>query len=434
MTKHSTVCGGSSANRYIHCIGSNHLIKKMPKQEASEAAWTGTMLHEVIEETLLDAIDFDPHGFIGDDIEIDDIDPETNQKRKIEVTEQHIVTKILPVLKWFDEVLAPADFWLEENVEFDGELAGAFGTADVLFHDGDKAGIVDWKFGDGVLVNAKDNMQLKFYLAAAIKQEWFAKKTRDPDVDDYFQEFHAYIVQPIEGAKDMVSHTIFTRQELLDFEQELLEAKQLKDNGIVTTTCGSWCQWCPAKPICTGWRNRGQEAIAPLVKGHVSRETLKSGKDKKPTKPSTTKAVCDELDHDELKAIFLEACEMASWIDAVKKYVKNEFEQGRPIDGLKKVVQQMQKQWMDETKAERWCRGQGYTVDDFKSPRMLLSVAKIEKLVGKGKIKEALIRKSAKAFSIVEVSDPRPAVDSNTDDDESASSLLAASLGKNTSL
>lgn len=429
MAAHSNLVGGSSAARFIGCIGSNDLIKRAPPTTTGMAAHTGTALHFVMEEVLNENVK-DAHEFIGDVIEMDESDEE-GQPISVEVTDDLIAGKVLPALDWFDNVLNPEQFWPEIRVEFSqAELEGAFGTADVLFVDGDRAGLVDWKFGDNVIVSAEDNAQLKFYLAAALHLQWFYDLTRHID------EFEGYIVQPIENNEEVAVRAVFTRNELLDFTTQLIHAKQAKDAGDTTLTIGEHCKFCPAETICPAWRDRGKNAIAGLKKAEADmpREKYKSGakkgQDKPPSAKAVTKSVGDDMTHEDLAEFYLEVCEIAAWAESVKAYVKGEFDAGRPIDGLKKVVYQDERQWTDEKKAAAWVRRQGFKAEDYNEPAHLKSVAQIEKLVGKGKIKDDLVRKAPKGHSIVSMDDPRPAVD-DANDVHSSSQQLAASLGKN---
>jgi hypothetical protein len=405
MQKHSTLVGGSSAARYIKCLGSNEIVSKCPKSGTSTYAIEGTMLHYLIEQIL--EKDLDPHSLIGDVVHLTAEDT-GGEPCDIEVTESHIEDKILPALEWFDDELQPDEFWLEQRVSFDGELKGAHGTADVLYRKGAHAGIVDWKFGDGVLVDAKDNYQLQFYLAAAIKNDWFAK-----DVNN----FRMYIVQPKKGVEyfdEYVSSDHKERKTLQDFEKKLLEAKRKKEAGDHTLTIGDHCGFCPGKitGICHAWRDRGKNAML-----NVPRETVKEYKK------------TGDYDVDLIRKAYLEAREIAAWAKSVMDFVKSEFDAKRPIEGLKKVKYRDAKVWIDQKKAENFIRRQGLKASEYKEPSDLKSVSKIEKLLGHGKLKEGEhYKKTPHQFQYVSVDDPRPAVEDV--DDVKASADALAKLNK----
>lgn len=422
MGEHSEIVGGSGANRYINCPGSVPLRKKAPPREAGEAAETGTMLH-FITESILNAEpgtdDADPLSWVGDKIAMDEVDPETGERLDFEVTEEHITQKIMPALEWFDKELAPEAFWCEQKVEFDGALEGAFGTADVLYHGGkppegyetNKAGGVDWKFGDNVTVT--DDTQGRFYTAAAIKKAWFGKD---------FDEFHFYIVQIRNGVAE-VTHFLFTREELQMFEQRLLAAHMKVQAGSDELTIGAWCKFCPAETICPAWRNRGEDALA-----NVPRETLKPPTAKQKKDPEFQHI---SYDHAALRQSHLIAVLLSSWCDAVKKLVKKEFDEGRPVEGLKKVVYQNGKQWVDVKKAQGWVRRNGLKAADYNEPAEFKSVAKITALLKAEDVKldSKLWGEVPSGHQYVATDDPRPSV-GDGGDPAATSSTLAAALQK----
>lgn len=416
MSKHSTLVGGSNADRFINCIGSCALIKIAPKKKVGDAAHIGTALHSVMEWVL----DEDPgsaddflKSLIGEEVVLDEKN-ESGEDIAILITEDYINKKIKPSLMFFDEFINPEEFWLEEKVSFDGELSGAHGTADVLYQgvdeDGVKyAGIVDWKFGDNHKVRADNNTQLKFYLSAALKLGWFGEGV---DI------FEATIVQPIEGL-EIDSYTLFSRESLLDFEKQLLDAKIKKDSGDDTLTIGDHCTFCPAKVICPEWLNRGKKALESLQK-------IEDISTKKISKTKIVKSELKDYDHKKLSDMYLEAKAMQYWISAIDSFVKNEFNEGRNIDNLKKVVSKKSKSWADEKKAENWIRRQGFKAAEYRKPVELKTPAQIEKMTGP--IKEGLVIEKPYSFSIVSIDDPRDAIENSDLSDTSA--LLAKSLTK----
>ena len=422
MSEHSNIVGGSGASRYINCPGSVALKKKAPPSESSEFARLGTILHFVIEQILLaepGSKDADPLNWIGEVISTDEVDPKNGKPYDIEITEEHITVKIIPALEWFDEHLDPAQFWCEQRVEFDGALTGAFGTGDVLYHGGNfepgedenEAGCVDWKFGDGVLVQADDNDQGRFYLAAALKKHWFGKK---------FNRFHFYIVQPVAGRDSIYSHTVFSRAELWDFEQRLLAAHATVKAGSTELVTGKWCKFCPAETICPAWRGRAETALA-----NVPRETLKPVTKKQAKDPEFEHI---SYDHDALREAYLIAVLMSSWVAAVKKLVKGEFDAGHPVDGLKKVAYRKGKDWLNLDKARNWVRRNGLKAAEYNEPAEFKSVAKIMALMKNSEhpLRAALWDEQVSSFQYVALDDPRDAIGAGGDAQSKVDGLAKA--------
>ena len=154
---HSNIVGGSTAKRVINCPASVKLVQQMPPQAESEHAARGTLLHNVIAELL--EFDKKPAQCLG-----------AQYKDQI-LTPELLDEKIIPALALLDEVdpEKQMEYMVETRVGFGDFLPGVFGSTDLLGRKGKRAIVLDWKFGDGVLVDAEENPQLLFYAAAAMR-------------------------------------------------------------------------------------------------------------------------------------------------------------------------------------------------------------------------------------------------------------------------
>lgn len=130
---HSKIVGGSTAKRVINCPGSVALCAEMPPQPSSPYAEEGTLLHDAISDFL---------NVCGG---------------SFSVSPELIEDKLLPALKLLDEVdpEMQMEFQVETPVGFGDLLPGVLGTTDLMGRLGDKAIILDWKFGSGVPVPAE---------------------------------------------------------------------------------------------------------------------------------------------------------------------------------------------------------------------------------------------------------------------------------------
>jgi len=190
MTAHSKIVGGSTASRVINCPGSVALTAKMPPQAESKYAAEGTLLHDVI-AAIIDG------------------------KVPKQITEELHNDKIMPALALLDEVDPDKDMELavEVRVDFGDFIPGVFGSVDVLGKIGNRAIIIDWKFGDGVIVEAQENMQLMFYAAAARRSQ--------PRAFEGVTEVELVIIQP-----PMIKRWVTTRARISRFEDQLFDAVQ----------------------------------------------------------------------------------------------------------------------------------------------------------------------------------------------------------------
>lgn len=243
MSKHSSVVGGSTAGRVLACNYSIDLNRNLPREAWNIYAATGSALHEVMELCLREPT-IHPYDEIG-----------FSKKHKVEVTRELIDKKVLPALAWYDDNFGPvADCWIEEHVNFGdkivcpetGELA--FGTADVIyFADSNtrgglvkpgECGVIDWKFGDGHIVSAEDNDQMRFYLAAAIHSGLLPMRGI----------YVAHIFQPSEklAPEQYASRGVYTGDDLYDFAKRLADAV----SGARKAVVGDWCKNCKGKLRC----------------------------------------------------------------------------------------------------------------------------------------------------------------------------------------
>ncbi len=397
MSAHSTVVGGSSAKRFIECTGHVPLKKLAPQgRNSSVYAFLGTALHYVMEDALNTGTNVrDYLGTVIDDP--DELDSD-GEPMIVTIDQELMDTKLIPAYDWLFNVLKPEAFWPEAKVEMGGVLQGAFGTVDLLYVKGDRVGMVDWKFGDGVMVSAADNYQLKFYLEAALQTEKYKGVFQGRQ-----REFDAYIVQPVAGREDFVGHAVFGMDELNTFAHKLREAKKAVDRGDTELHIGDWCKFCPAYDICPAQRNRGKEIVAALPLTETV--DLPDGS-----------SIESEVDYsgEELRTAYLEAVEVGKWVDAVKARVKDEFKSGRLVPGLKRVLHSEQRAFAkSENSVKAMLRKRGLTAKEYQATK-LLSVAQLETLLKKAEaepIPEDYIKKIRPSYQIVDESDPRDGVD-----------------------
>ncbi len=175
---HSNIVGGSTAKRVINCPGSVALCQKVPPKPSSKYADEGTLLHNVMAELL--GSDKPLRELVG------------MRFNDIELTNELAGEKVLPALEALNEIdpEAKLEYAVEQTVSFGDFLPGVFGSCDLIGRIGDRAIVLDWKFGDGVAVEAEENPQLLFYTAAAIRTpalEWVFKDVK---------EIECIIVQP----------------------------------------------------------------------------------------------------------------------------------------------------------------------------------------------------------------------------------------------
>lgn len=225
--QHSNIVGGSTAKRVINCPGSVALVQKMPPKPSSEHADRGTLLHNMMEEILTsgDA----PESFIG-----------ARYNDQI-LTQELIDEKIRPAMEALDAIDPDQtmEYEVETRVGFGDLLPGVFGSTDLIGRIGSRAIVLDWKFGDGVMVEVEENPQLMFYAAAAMRTKEAAWAFEGAT------EIEMVIVQPPE-----VRRWVTTPKRIAKFELELVQAVKQAMKVDAQLAVGDHCRWCAAKPIC----------------------------------------------------------------------------------------------------------------------------------------------------------------------------------------
>jgi len=345
---HSSIVGGSTAKRVIACPASIDLVAKMPPKPSSKHADEGTLLHDAISQ-ILDCKATDVVGMTYEGITL---------------TQELYDDKIAVALAALDEIDPDKrmEFAVESRVGFGDVLPGVFGSADLLGRIGDRAIVLDWKFGNGVVVDAVENAQGMFYAAAAM---------RTPETQWVFEgvtEIEIIIVQP-----PMVRRWVTTPKRIMEFEFDLVAAVNGPRTKMQT---GEHCRWCAAKPTC------------PMVTGAVDR---------------ALRATLLRIDAPQISDYLAQAELLESWIDSVRVLAYDMLENNVKVPGFKLVAKRGTRQWVnDEAPVE--------LLGDKAFESKLISVAQAEKLVGKKNFPSDLAVSVSSGSTLVPEDDPRPAI------------------------
>ena len=358
MAQHSTIVGGSTAKRVINCPGSVALVQQVPPKPSSSYADEGTLLHTVI-ATLLET-DKSPRDFLG------------TMHNGVELTQDRLENKLLPALAALDQIdpNGEMEYAVEQVVGFGDVLPGVFGSADLVGRIGDRGILLDWKFGDGVAVEAVENPQALFYTAAALRTE----STRW--AFEGCTEIEVIIVQP-----PLVKRWVTTPDRVRRFEAELILAVRRALQPDAPLASGEHCRWCAAKAIC------------PVVSGAVER-----------ARRENIKAVNVDRLTEALASIDL----LESWIRDAREMATELLAAGVEVPGWKLVPKRATRQWVNEQTAltaltEAGCSAEELT--ELKSPAQVEKVLKKRKLA----MPENLITAVSSGDTLAPADDPRPA-------------------------
>ena len=372
-----SVFGGSVAARVLRCSASVDLTQKVPAylRKTSAYADRGTALHAAITLLLDDNEPLSFDSLVGRTI------------GSYTLTDDDIECALRPVFAYVDALLTSpgAEFYLECRVVFP-YIANTFGTADLIVRIGRTIHVIDLKFGVGVRVLALTpdgdgdediiNTQLLFYAAAARHSlpEFFAG----------VESVVLTILQPVSIDLDaeMVSSVTVTHAELDEFvtvyraacEQALSDAPRLQS--------GSWCRFCPARPICPAH-------TGPLL--------------------DLTRFAAPPAPRETYLRLLAEGLNL---VDAVKDIrtalhdqAKRALENGDQVPGYTLTAGRAERHWRDESAALAALQSLGFNHDDvmeaetMRSPKQLEQRAKARGL----KIPQELIVSNRSGVSLVRV-------------------------------
>ena len=356
--QHSRIVGGSTAKRVINCPGSVALVDKMPPKPSSKYADEGTLLHDTIADILTK--DMHPAAYLG------------RKYAEIELTQDLIDRKLGVALAALDEIDPEGnmDYAVESQVGFGDLLPDVFGSTDLLGRIGDRAIVLDWKFGDGVPVEAEENAQLLFYAAAAARTPKTAWAFKDAT------EVELIIVQP-----PSVKRWLTTLERVRAFEHELIQAVKTAMKPDAPLAAGDHCRWCAAKPVC------------PVMTGAVDR---------------AIKAKIELLPVDQIAHYLDQLPMIEGFLKDLQQLAHGLLEEGKAIPGWKLVNKRATRQWIDEDKVVAFMTQMG--IEPFEEK--LITPAAAEKVLKKIKqnLPDDLVVAVSSGSTLAPESDPRPSV------------------------
>ena len=362
MAQHSNIVGGSTAKRVMGCPGSVALCAKMPPRPSSVYADLGTLLHNAVAQVLDQGVS--PESLIG-------------MKYQDQVlTQDHIDNKLHVALNLLGEIdpKLEMEYAVETEVGFGDFLPDVFGSCDLLGRIGNRAIVLDWKFGDGVAVGVEENEQLLFYAAAAMRTPSVAW------VFDGATEIECVIVQP-----PSVKRWVTTVERVKIFENNLVASVKESQKKNAGLSAGEHCRWCAAKPIC------------PKMTGAVDR------------------ALQDQLmslDADMIGG-YLKNCDLLEqWITDLRALAHQMLEADKPVPGWKLVNKRAIRQWAvdDETVKDELNRAGLLPAETV--VEKVISPAQAEKELKKYNLKlpTELVVAVSSGSTLAREEDPRPAV------------------------
>ena len=247
-----------------------------------------------------------------------------------------------------------ATILLEQRLDFSPWVPDGFGTGDCIIIQEDTLTIIDYKYGQGVAVDAEDNPQMKLYGLGAFHE--FG------DIYD-IQEVAVHIYQP---RMNNISVEALLVSGLLAWGEEVKPIAALAAEGKGEACAGEHCRFCPHAGSCP--------TLSATCLKFVN---IHGGSAAVPT--LTPWMVADILKSEPM---------ISAWLNAVKDRALATLLSGEEIPGYKVVEGRGSREWSKDLHVcDALCRA-GYAPEQYMTKPTLLTPYQMEKALGKKKVAE----------------------------------------------
>lgn len=380
MAKHAKL-SPSASERWLECPASIRMESQVPEEAESGYAYEGTVAH------ALGEIKASEHfGLITKRVA-------ANRRKKWHQEHQALLEQ--------DEVLAEMERHTDAYVRLLEDRMGVYensqlmleqrldtgvdtcwGTSDAVIVSPVHVEIVDFKYGQGVAVEAEDNPQLKLYALGALDT-----------YGDLLGDTEKVITTVHQPRLHHVLSAELTPDELRAWREDVVRPTAALALGPDAPFGPSEaaCRWCPASGRCR----------AQLEK--VFSEPFE---------------LPELMSADEVASTLARVPEIREWLKAFEEAALNmAYSEGQAIPGYKVVLSGGQRRFSDGVGAINFLTGKGYSLDQV-SKTSIRGIGELEKLLGVDEFKEMLapyITKSDGRPSLVPESDNRPSVNPHTE-------------------
>lgn len=360
----------SGADRWMNCTPSARLEQRFEESKDSIYAMEGTLAHEFGDLNL---------RYFNKEISKKTLNVELKKLRKDKLYTYEMEEQ---VEKYTDYVIEEynskkdALLLVEQKLDFSHIVEKGFGTGDTTIIADEVLDVIDLKYGKGVQVDAKENPQLKLYGIGALRKY---------DLSYDIKIVRLTIVQP---RLDHISTWDIKAEDLIEWGEKQVKPKAAKAfKGLGVQKAGSWCKWCRAKAMCA-------TLAAENIK--LARHEFRD--------PHL-------LTEEQVLGIHAQIPMLVDWAKGVDDYLLKEAVKGKKWPGLKLVEGRSTRKIADEKGLRTVLIANDFKEEDFTETK-LLGITKLEKLVGKKKIKDIAsdyIVKPMGAPTLTTESDPKPA-------------------------
>lgn len=361
--KHA-ILSASSSHRWLNCSPSARLEQEFADRE-TEAAAEGTAAHALCEHKLRRALKMRSKKPVSK-YDCDEMDAHTDA----------YVEFVLEALEETKRECKDPLVLIEQKLDFSCYVPDGFGTGDCLIVADRLLHIIDFKYGQGILVDAVENPQMMLYALGALR------------LFDSLYDIEKVSMSIFQPRRENVSTWTISVDELRDWADNTLKPKAdqaYKGEGDYIP--GSWCTFCKAAVKC---RARA-EAKLQLAQYEFAMPPL--------------------LTDAEIEDILSRLDDLTKWANEIQAYAQDAaINHGKEWSGFKLVESRTNRKYTDEAAVAEAANAAGYH-DIYK--KSLISITEMERLMGKktfADILGGLVEKPKGKPTLVPASDKRPAI------------------------
>ena len=365
--KKHAVLSASASHRWLNCTPSARLELEFEDKE-TEAAAEGTAAHALCEHKLRKALKMRSKKPTSK-YDSDEMDDYTDG----------YAAYVLETLEEAKETCTDPIILIEQRLDFSKYVPNGFGTGDCIIISDSTLHIIDFKYGQGVLVEAEQNPQMMLYALGAL------------EIYDGLYDIENISMTIYQPRRENISTWTVKVAKLREWADNILvpkAEKAYKGEGEYCT--GAWCTFCKAAVKC---RARAEEKLA-LARYEFKAPPL--------------------LSDDEIEDILGKVSDLTKWANEITDYAQDAaFNHGKVWNGFKVVEGRSNRKYTDEDAVAEAAKKVGYT-DIYK--HTLIPITEMEKLMGKKAFAEiigSLVYKPPGKPTLVPESDKRPAITTN---------------------
>ena len=363
MSRHAML-SASGSHRWQNCTPSARLELEF-ENTTSEAAREGTAAHALCEHKLKKFLKKRSKRPVSD-YNSDEMEEYTDAYAEF-VMEQYEEAK-----KYCKDPV----ILIEQKLDFSCYVPEGFGTGDCIIISDDKLHIIDFKYGQGILVEAEHNPQMMLYVLGAL------------EIYDALYDIREVSMTIFQPRRENVSTWTISIEELKAWAEEELKPKaQMAYEGNGEYLPGEWCTFCKAAVKC---RARAEEKMK------LARMEFKMP-------PLLTDA--------EIEEVLTVLPDLTKWANEITAYATEAaIHHGKEWNGFKVVEGRSNRKYRDEQLVAEAAKEHGYTAIYRQS---LIPMTEMQKLMGKSAFEDilgALIYKPPGKPTLVPNTDKRPAM------------------------